>query len=257
MASFTLLNCSLELSLSIDEFLFDFLLFSDQQNDCNKSWSCLWSGYLVALYLFSLIATCINIYNRFPLQHLPDGSAPSAHVEFYLLPYPSEVRRRKTKSVPKCTDPTYNEIVSMSHLLSSHFVFFLPFFSLTTKYGKFAVIGSIISWRKDIFRNSRSMLITLLDAMGTGKYRYCFQSSYKPICKLWLTSSKSPRLVLHTNIIPDFILFSLTLFSFTWFSLPNNFILYYLGYNSKSHKIPFEKLKNKYKMQMEVNVYYK
>ncbi|XP_006888546.1 PREDICTED: phosphatidylinositol 4-phosphate 3-kinase C2 domain-containing subunit gamma [Elephantulus edwardii] len=43
--------------------------------------------------------------------HLPDGSVPSAHVEFYLLPYPSEVRRRKTKSVPKCTDPTYNEIV--------------------------------------------------------------------------------------------------------------------------------------------------
>uniref|UniRef100_A0A8C3X1K0 Phosphatidylinositol 3-kinase C2 domain-containing subunit gamma n=1 Tax=Catagonus wagneri TaxID=51154 RepID=A0A8C3X1K0_9CETA len=43
--------------------------------------------------------------------HLPDGSAPSAHVEFYLLPYPSEVRRRKTKSVPKCTNPTYNEIV--------------------------------------------------------------------------------------------------------------------------------------------------
>uniref|UniRef100_A0A8C5VXF5 Phosphatidylinositol-4-phosphate 3-kinase catalytic subunit type 2 gamma n=1 Tax=Microcebus murinus TaxID=30608 RepID=A0A8C5VXF5_MICMU len=43
--------------------------------------------------------------------HLPDGSAPSAHVEFYLLPYPSEVRRRKTKSVPKCTDPTYNEIL--------------------------------------------------------------------------------------------------------------------------------------------------
>ncbi|KAM5334166.1 phosphatidylinositol 3-kinase C2 domain-containing subunit gamma isoform 1-T4 [Glossophaga mutica] len=43
--------------------------------------------------------------------HLPDGSMPSAHVEFYLLPYPSEVRRRKTKSVSKCTDPTYNEIV--------------------------------------------------------------------------------------------------------------------------------------------------
>ncbi|KAJ8791018.1 hypothetical protein J1605_021112 [Eschrichtius robustus] len=75
--------------------------------------------------------------------HLPDGSTPSAHVEFYLLPYPSEVRRRKTKSVPKCTDPTYNEIVSMSQLLSSRFVFFLPFFSLT-KYGKFTVIGSII-----------------------------------------------------------------------------------------------------------------
>ncbi|XP_075409442.1 phosphatidylinositol 3-kinase C2 domain-containing subunit gamma [Tenrec ecaudatus] len=43
--------------------------------------------------------------------HLPDGSAPSAHVEFYLLPYPREVHKRKTKSVPKCTDPTYNEIV--------------------------------------------------------------------------------------------------------------------------------------------------
>ncbi|XP_040824245.1 phosphatidylinositol 4-phosphate 3-kinase C2 domain-containing subunit gamma isoform X2 [Ochotona curzoniae] len=43
--------------------------------------------------------------------HLPDGSVPTAHVEFYLLPYPSDVRKRKTKSVPKCTDPTYNEIV--------------------------------------------------------------------------------------------------------------------------------------------------
>ena len=65
------------------------------------------------MYLFSLIAAHINIYNHFSLQHLPDGSAPSAHVEFYLLPYPSEARRRKTKSVPKCTDPTYNEIVSI------------------------------------------------------------------------------------------------------------------------------------------------
>jgi hypothetical protein len=96
------------------------------------------------MYSFSLIATHINIYNHFPLQYLPDGSAPSAHVEFFLLPYPSEVRRRKTKSVPKCTDPTYNEIVRMIHLLSSHFVLFLPSFSLTTKYGKFAEIGSII-----------------------------------------------------------------------------------------------------------------
>nr|XP_044995370.1 phosphatidylinositol 4-phosphate 3-kinase C2 domain-containing subunit gamma [Jaculus jaculus] len=43
--------------------------------------------------------------------HLPDGSAPTAHVEFYLLPHPSEVRKRKTRSVPKRTDPTYNEIV--------------------------------------------------------------------------------------------------------------------------------------------------
>ncbi|XP_051011482.1 phosphatidylinositol 3-kinase C2 domain-containing subunit gamma [Acomys russatus] len=43
--------------------------------------------------------------------HLPDGSAPSAHVEIYLLPHSSDVRRRKTKSIPKCTDPTYNEIM--------------------------------------------------------------------------------------------------------------------------------------------------
>ncbi|KGL73755.1 Phosphatidylinositol 4-phosphate 3-kinase C2 domain-containing subunit gamma, partial [Tinamus guttatus] len=42
---------------------------------------------------------------------LPDGSAPSAHAEFYLLPDPDEVTRRKTRAVPKSTDPTYNEIV--------------------------------------------------------------------------------------------------------------------------------------------------
>lgn len=49
--------------------------------------------------------------------HLPDGSVPSAHVEMYLLPHPSEVRKRKTKSVPKCTDPTYNEIVVYDEVL--------------------------------------------------------------------------------------------------------------------------------------------
>ncbi|XP_075838035.1 phosphatidylinositol 3-kinase C2 domain-containing subunit gamma isoform X3 [Microtus pennsylvanicus] len=49
--------------------------------------------------------------------HLPDGSAPSAHVEMYLLPHPREVRKRKTKSVPKCTDPTYNEIVVYDEVL--------------------------------------------------------------------------------------------------------------------------------------------
>ncbi|XP_048191003.1 LOW QUALITY PROTEIN: phosphatidylinositol 3-kinase C2 domain-containing subunit gamma [Perognathus longimembris pacificus] len=43
--------------------------------------------------------------------HLPDGSAPSAHAEFYLLPHPNNDQRRKTKSVPKCANPTYNEIV--------------------------------------------------------------------------------------------------------------------------------------------------
>lgn len=145
MDNFALINCTWNYFWTIIYFFFIVFLFSDKQSDGNKSQPCLWSRNLVAMCLFSLIATCINIYDHFPLQHLPDGSAPSAHVEFYLLPYPSEVRRRKTKSVPKCTDPTYNEIVSMIHLLFCHFVFFLPFFSLTTKYGKLAVIGSIIT----------------------------------------------------------------------------------------------------------------
>ncbi|NXM75585.1 P3C2G kinase, partial [Serilophus lunatus] len=43
--------------------------------------------------------------------HLPDGSAPSAHAEFYLLPDPYEVSRRKTRTAPKSSDPTYNELV--------------------------------------------------------------------------------------------------------------------------------------------------
>ncbi|NXO48825.1 P3C2G kinase, partial [Aramus guarauna] len=42
---------------------------------------------------------------------LPDGSAPSAHAEFYLLPDPYEISRRKTRTAPKSFDPTYNEIV--------------------------------------------------------------------------------------------------------------------------------------------------
>ncbi|XP_053934330.1 phosphatidylinositol 3-kinase C2 domain-containing subunit gamma [Cuculus canorus] len=43
--------------------------------------------------------------------HLPDGSAPSAHAEFYLLPDPYEVSRRKTRTALKSSDPTYNEII--------------------------------------------------------------------------------------------------------------------------------------------------
>ncbi|NWZ39961.1 P3C2G kinase, partial [Brachypodius atriceps] len=43
--------------------------------------------------------------------HLPDGSAPSAHAEFYLLPDPYEVSRRKTRTAPKGSDPTYNELI--------------------------------------------------------------------------------------------------------------------------------------------------
>ncbi|NXG08074.1 P3C2G kinase, partial [Sakesphorus luctuosus] len=42
---------------------------------------------------------------------LPDGSAPSAHAEFCLLPDPYEVSQRKTRTAPKSSDPTYNEIV--------------------------------------------------------------------------------------------------------------------------------------------------
>lgn len=57
----------------------------------------------------------IHIYDRFVFQRLPDGSAPSAHAEFYLLPDPYEVSRRKTRTAPKSSDPTYNEIVSTIH----------------------------------------------------------------------------------------------------------------------------------------------
>ncbi|NWV69197.1 P3C2G kinase, partial [Malurus elegans] len=42
---------------------------------------------------------------------LPDGSAPSAHAEFFLLPDPYEVSRRKTRTAPKVCDPTYNELI--------------------------------------------------------------------------------------------------------------------------------------------------
>ncbi|XP_058708952.1 FRAS1-related extracellular matrix protein 2-like isoform X2 [Poecile atricapillus] len=50
-------------------------------------------------------------------EHLPDGSAPSAHAEFYLLPDPYEVSRRKTRTAPRGSDPTYNELVSTIHFL--------------------------------------------------------------------------------------------------------------------------------------------
>ncbi|XP_049738525.1 phosphatidylinositol 3-kinase C2 domain-containing subunit gamma isoform X2 [Elephas maximus indicus] len=78
--------------------------------------------------------------------HLPDGSVPSAHVEFYLLPYPSEVRRRKTKSVPKCTDPTYNEIVVYNEVteLQGH-VLMLIVKSKTTFVGAINIqLGSVL-----------------------------------------------------------------------------------------------------------------
>ncbi|XP_078530159.1 phosphatidylinositol 3-kinase C2 domain-containing subunit gamma [Lissotriton helveticus] len=43
--------------------------------------------------------------------HMPDRSAPSAHVEVYLLPDPDEVSRRKTKAKTKNSNPTFNEII--------------------------------------------------------------------------------------------------------------------------------------------------
>ncbi|XP_012415101.1 phosphatidylinositol 3-kinase C2 domain-containing subunit gamma [Trichechus manatus latirostris] len=78
--------------------------------------------------------------------HLPDGSTPSAHVEFYLLPYPSEVRRRKTKSVPKSTNPTYNEIVVYNEVteLQGH-VLMLIVKSKTTFVGAINIqLGSVL-----------------------------------------------------------------------------------------------------------------
>ncbi|XP_038010839.1 phosphatidylinositol 4-phosphate 3-kinase C2 domain-containing subunit gamma isoform X3 [Motacilla alba alba] len=56
--------------------------------------------------------TCLTIMLKHMRNlHLPDGSAPSAHAEFYLLPDPYEVSRRKTRTAPKGSDPTYNELV--------------------------------------------------------------------------------------------------------------------------------------------------
>ncbi|XP_059704013.1 phosphatidylinositol 3-kinase C2 domain-containing subunit gamma isoform X3 [Haemorhous mexicanus] len=56
--------------------------------------------------------TCLTIMLKHMRNlHLPDGSAPSAHAEFYLLPDPGEVSRRKTRTAPKGSDPTYNELV--------------------------------------------------------------------------------------------------------------------------------------------------
>uniref|UniRef100_A0A8C9MVZ1 Phosphatidylinositol-4-phosphate 3-kinase catalytic subunit type 2 gamma n=1 Tax=Serinus canaria TaxID=9135 RepID=A0A8C9MVZ1_SERCA len=56
--------------------------------------------------------TCLTIMLKHMRNlHLPDGSAPSAHAEFYLLPDPGEVSRRKTRTAPKGSDPTYNELI--------------------------------------------------------------------------------------------------------------------------------------------------
>ncbi|KAM4820349.1 LOW QUALITY PROTEIN: phosphatidylinositol 3-kinase C2 domain-containing subunit gamma [Thomomys bottae] len=53
--------------------------------------------------------------HRPPLQmmhhYLPDGSPATAHVELCLLPRSGRDRQRTTKSVPKCANPTYNEMV--------------------------------------------------------------------------------------------------------------------------------------------------
>ncbi|KAM8777523.1 LOW QUALITY PROTEIN: phosphatidylinositol 3-kinase C2 domain-containing subunit gamma [Rhynchonycteris naso] len=65
--------------------------------------------------------------------HLPDGSEPSAH-EFYLS-YPSEVRRRKTKSVPKYTDPIYNKLVVYDKVTELGHVLMLIVKSKTTFVG--------------------------------------------------------------------------------------------------------------------------
>ncbi|XP_058661154.1 phosphatidylinositol 3-kinase C2 domain-containing subunit gamma [Ammospiza caudacuta] len=56
--------------------------------------------------------TCLTIMLKHMRNlHLPDGSAPSAHAEFYLLPDPGEVSRRKTRTAAKGSDPTYNELI--------------------------------------------------------------------------------------------------------------------------------------------------
>lgn len=87
---------------------------------------------------------------------------------------------------------------------------FFFFFSFTTKYGEFSVIGSIVPYRNDFAQNSPSILNSALDAMGTGKYRLSHQSSDRP------TSRRHGRLVLHTNTFPDSIVFSLPSSSYSF-----------------------------------------
>ncbi|XP_043569397.1 phosphatidylinositol 4-phosphate 3-kinase C2 domain-containing subunit gamma-like isoform X1 [Chiloscyllium plagiosum] len=57
---------------------------------------------------------------------LPDGSTPDAYVKIYLLPDAERRTKRKTKVVPKSSNPTYNEIleyVGISDIdLSSHVI---------------------------------------------------------------------------------------------------------------------------------------
>ncbi|XP_030071073.1 phosphatidylinositol 3-kinase C2 domain-containing subunit gamma [Microcaecilia unicolor] len=50
--------------------------------------------------------------------HLPDGSAPSAHIEICVLPDPDQTSQKKTKMVPKSTDPTFNELVEYDNVIS-------------------------------------------------------------------------------------------------------------------------------------------
>ncbi|KAM7055788.1 phosphatidylinositol 3-kinase C2 domain-containing subunit gamma [Acridotheres tristis] len=56
--------------------------------------------------------TCLTIMLKHMRNlHLPDGSAPSAHAEFHLLPDPCGISRRKTRTAPRGSDPTYNELI--------------------------------------------------------------------------------------------------------------------------------------------------
>uniref|UniRef100_A0A8C3QE10 Uncharacterized protein n=1 Tax=Geospiza parvula TaxID=87175 RepID=A0A8C3QE10_GEOPR len=65
--------------------------------------------------------TCLTIMLKHMRNlHLPDGSAPSAHAEFYLLPDPGEVSRRKTRTAPKGSDPTYNELIVYDRVPELH-----------------------------------------------------------------------------------------------------------------------------------------
>ncbi|XP_078410760.1 phosphatidylinositol 3-kinase C2 domain-containing subunit gamma-like [Cetorhinus maximus] len=50
---------------------------------------------------------------------LPDGSAPDAYVKIYLLPDAERMTKRKTKVVPKNSNPTYNEILEYLGISSS------------------------------------------------------------------------------------------------------------------------------------------
>uniref|UniRef100_A0A8C3NPQ1 Uncharacterized protein n=1 Tax=Geospiza parvula TaxID=87175 RepID=A0A8C3NPQ1_GEOPR len=101
-----------DLNLYLKQFLYVIWLFLGPQSAGEKP------GVQLVI---SYENTCLTIMLKHMRNlHLPDGSAPSAHAEFYLLPDPGEVSRRKTRTAPKGSDPTYNELIVYDRVPELH-----------------------------------------------------------------------------------------------------------------------------------------